>query len=369
MRESLDLGKYNVRTDLVVEAHEMAAESLQSSKDPAIKGITQKKADIKGIQVTHMTINDEAAKLLHKKPGKYLTLEALAIRNQDTAMQETLEEVLASELAAFIQGKGIKPKDHCLVVGLGNWSVTPDALGPKTVNGILVTEHLFKLQPEQVQEGFRPVAAVSPGVMGMTGIETSDIIYGVINETKPDFIIVIDALASKSIERVNTTIQIADTGIHPGSGIGNNRKELSEEVLGIPVIAIGVPTVVDAVTITHNTLDIVLKHLGREWKDTGKASHALTPSWMSFGEKKKLTQHDMPSKEHRASFMGMIGTLTDEERLSLIKEALGSTGHNMMVTPKEVDVFIEHMGHVMSSALNRALHGEVNKKNSGNYTH
>ncbi len=369
MKNSLDVSKYGVRTDLVIEAHEMAEETRQSTKDATINGITQKKTEIKGIHVTHMTINEEAAELLHKKPGKYLTLEAHAIRNQDTAMQETLEEVLAAELAAFIKGKGIKPKDHCLVVGLGNWSVTPDALGPKTVNGILVTEHLFKLQPEQVEEGFRPVAAVAPGVMGMTGIETSDIIYGVIKETKPDFIIVVDALASRSIERVNTTIQIADTGIHPGSGIGNNRKELSEKILGIPVIAIGVPTVVDAVTITHNTLDIVLKHLGREWKDTDKASHALTPSWMSFGERKNLTDQDLPSKEHRASFMGMIGTLGDQERLTLIKEALGSTGHNMMVTPKEVDVFIEQMGHVMSGALNRALHGKVDSKNAGHYTH
>lgn len=366
MDQPLDLSKYQVRTDLVIEAHEMAAEV---SEGKSIEGVVQKKSDIKGIQVTHMTINEQAAEKLHKKPGQYLTLEAHAIRHQDTEMQKTLQEVLATELAAFLKEKKIKSEDHCLVVGLGNWSVTPDALGPKTVNGILVTEHLFKLQPEQVQEGFRPVAAITPGVMGTTGLETSDIIYGVIKETNPDFIIVIDALASRSIERVNTTIQIADTGIHPGSGIGNNRKEISEKILGIPVIAIGVPTVVDAVTITHNTIDIILKHLGREWSDSSKAAHSLTPSWMSFGEKKNLNSQDMPSKEHRASFFGMVGTLTDEERYSLIKEALGSTGHNMMVTPKEVDVFIEQMGHVMSGALNRALHGQINQENSGDYTH
>ena len=131
---------------------------------------------------------------------------------------------------------------------------------------------MFQLQPESVEEGFRPVSAIRPGVMGITGIETSDVIYGIIEKTKPDFVIAIDALAARSIERVNSTIQISDTGIHPGSGVGNKRKELSKETLGIPVIAIGVPTVVDAVSITSDTIDFILKHFGREMKEGNKPS-------------------------------------------------------------------------------------------------
>ena len=148
---------------------------------------------------------------------------------------------------------------------------------------------MFQLQPESVEEGFRPVSAIRPGVMGITGIETSDVIYGIIEKTKPDFVIAIDALAARSIERVNSTIQISDTGIHPGSGVGNKRKELSKETLGIPVIAIGVPTVVDAVSITSDTIDFILKHFGREMKEGNKPSRSLLPAGFTF-EKRKINR-------------------------------------------------------------------------------
>lgn len=157
-----------------------------------------------------------------------------------------MERIFAKEFSYFLEEVGVTKEASCLIVGLGNWNVTPDALGPIVVENVLVTRHLFQLQPESVEEGFRPVSAIRPGVMGITGIETSDVIYGIIEKTNPDFVIAIDALAARSIERVNSTIQISDTGIHPGSGVGNKRKELSKETLGIPVIAIGVPTVVDA---------------------------------------------------------------------------------------------------------------------------
>lgn len=158
--------------------------------------------------------------------------------------------------------------------------------------------------------------------MGMTGIETSDIIFGVVKKVNPDFIIAIDALAARSIERVNATIQISDSGIHPGSGVGNKRKEISYETLGIPVIAIGIPTVVDAVSITSDTIDFILKHFGREMKEQGKPSKSLLPSGMTFGEKKKLTEDDLPNEEQRQTYLGMIGTLPDEEKRRLIHEVL-----------------------------------------------
>lgn len=197
-----------------------------------------------------------------------------------------MQEVFAKEFNHFLSKLNIGKDASCLVVGLGNWNVTPDALGPLAVENLVITRHLFELQPENVQDGFRSVSAIAPGVMGLTGIETSDIIYGVIEKSKPDFIIAIDALAARSVERVNSTIQISDTGIHPGSGVGNKRKELSKDSLGIPVIAIGIPTVVDAVSITSDAFDFILKHFGRELKEGDKPSRSLIPAGMTFGEKK-----------------------------------------------------------------------------------
>lgn len=228
---------------------------------------------------------------------------------------------------------------------------------------------MFQLQPESVEEGFRPVSAIRPGVMGITGIETSDVIYGIIEKTNPDFVIAIDALAARSIERVNSTIQISDTGIHPGSGVGNKRKELSKDTLGIPVIAIGVPTVVDAVSITSDTIDFILKHFGREMKEGNKPSRSLLPAGFSFGEKKKLTEEDMPDEKSRNMFLGAVGTLEEEEKRRLIYEVLSPLGHNLMVTPKEVDTFIEDMANVIASGLNAALHHQIDQDNTGAYTH
>ncbi len=254
------------------------------------------------------------------------------------------------------------------MVGLGNWNVTPDSLGPLVCENAVITNHLFELQPESVEDGYRRVSALSPGVMGMTGIETSEIIAGVVEKSKPDFIIAIDALAARSVERVNSTIQISDTGIHPGSGVGNKRKELSEETFGIPVIAIGVPTVVDAVSIVSDTVDFLLKHFGRELKEGDKPSRALAPAGMTFGEKKKFTDDDLPSNEHRQTFLGIIGTLEDQEKRKLIHEVLAPIGHNLMVTPKEVDIFIEDMANVIANGLNAALHDAINQDNVGMYT-
>lgn len=178
---------------------------------------------------------------------------------------------------------------------------------------MLVTSHLFELEHESVSEGYRPVAAVTPGVMGVTGIETSNIIFGIVEKFQPDFVIAIDALASRSVERVNETIQISDAGIHPGSGVGNKRKELSEDTLGVPVFAVGCPTVVDAVTITSDTIDFMLKHLGREWREKDKPSKSLTPAGLSFGGK-DLSEEDLPDEEKRKSFLGMVGSLSEEEK-------------------------------------------------------
>ncbi|MET1247562.1 GPR endopeptidase [Sporolactobacillus sp. STCC-11] len=359
MNRDLDLKQYAVRTDLAIEANE---------SQPTIQGVHIEEKMESGIKVTSMTIDQQAAESMNKKPGAYLTFEAKELRTGNTEIEGKTEKVFAHYFSRFLKQLDIADDASCLVVGLGNLKVTPDALGPSVVENVLVTKHMFDLQPENVQPGYRPVSAITPGVMGVTGIETSDIILGVIEKTKPDFLIAIDALAARAIDRVNTTIQVADSGIHPGSGIGNNRKELSKQTLGIPVIAIGVPTVVDAVTITSDSLDLLLRHLEREMKDT-RPSKSLAPSWMSFGEKVDYKKLNLPSKEDRAAFLGMVGTLTEVEKAQLIQEALGASGTQLMVTPKEVDFFIEKMGNVIAEGLNAALHHQIDQGNVGHFTH
>ncbi|PYZ94231.1 GPR endopeptidase [Salipaludibacillus keqinensis] len=370
---NLDLSKYEVRTDLAIEAHAMAQEKKDkldaSETKNTIEGVDVKETDQEGITITHVSIEGKAAEQLGKKPGKYLTLQIDGIRQKDTELQIKAEKTFAKEFQQFLVSLGIQPDQTCLVVGLGNWNVTPDSLGPLVTDNLMITKHLFELQPENVSEGFRPVSAITPGVMGLTGIETSDIILGVVEKIKPDFIIAIDALAARSVERVNTTIQISNTGIHPGSGVGNKRKELSQEVLGIPVIAIGVPTVVDAVSIVSDTIDYLLKHFGRETRTGQEPKRALTPAGMTFGEKRKLTEDDMPAEKERELYMGIVGNLEEMEKRQLIQEVLAPLGHNLMVTPKEVDDFIEDMATILAQGLNAALHSKINQDNVGAYTH
>jgi spore protease len=202
----------------------------------------------------------------------------------------------------------------------------------------MVTRHYFELMPEQVSPGYRPVSAVAPGVLGTTGIETSEIVQGIVEKSRPDLVIAIDALASRALERVNTTIQIADTGIHPGSGVGNKRKGLTKEFLHVPVIAIGVPTVVYASTIVNSTMDMMLNHFKNQTSNTNQ-------------------------------IFGMLESMEENERLQLVKEVLDPVGHNLLVTPKDIDQFIEDMANIIASGLNAALHEAIDQDNVGAYTH
>ncbi|MYL33410.1 GPR endopeptidase [Pontibacillus yanchengensis] len=364
---NVDLERYQIRTDLAVEAKELVDEKENQNTDSK-QGVTVRESQDGDIKVTYVDIDEDGAEKTGKKPGSYITIESQGIRNHDSELQHHTSSIFARELEGLISKSNLPDDASCLVVGLGNHNVTPDALGPMVMQKLLVTKHLFELQPERVDEGFRPVSSLTPGVMGVTGIETSDIIFGVINKIKPDFVIAVDALASRSINRVNATIQISDTGIHPGSGVGNKRKELSVDTLGIPVIAVGVPTVVDAVTITSDTIDYMLKHFGREWNEKGDPSKALTPAGMDFGEKKQLTEEDLPNEEQREAVLGMIGGLSEQEKRSLIQEVLNPLGHNLMVTPKEVDGFMKDMAHVIATGMNAALHESVDPTNDGTFT-
>ncbi|WP_274651953.1 GPR endopeptidase [Paenibacillus humicola] len=333
--EELDLSRFNAGIDLALEAKELA----ESGGQGPIPGVRSGTEEEDGITITRLDILDEqGSRALGKMIGHYVTFEVPDLRKQDTGLQDRLATRFAQEFASFLERIGVDKNANILIVGLGNWNVTPDALGPLVVENALVTRHFFELMPDQVAPGYRCVSAVAPGVLGITGIESSEIVQGIVDRSKPDLVIAIDALASKALERVNTTIQIADTGIHPGSGIGNKRKGLTKDILGIPVVAIGVPTVVYASTIVNNTIELMKKHIQAQ---NGNTDHIF----------------------------GLINQMPENERLQLVREALGPLGYDLLVTPKEIDQFIEDIANIVASGLNAALHEAVDKSNVAAYTH
>lgn len=358
--------EFQMRTDLAIEARDMYVEQEDTHADE-MRGINITERTENDIKISYVEVDETGAKIIDKKPGTYITLYADGVKRQDTNRQENASALLAKELEQLLKKNNLATNARCLVVGLGNWNVTPDALGPMTVEKTMVTSHLFELEHESVANGYRSVAAVTPGVMGITGMETSDIIFGIVGKFKPDFVLAIDALASRSIERVNETIQLSDAGINPGSGVGNKRKEISKDTLGIPVFAIGVPTVVDAATITSDTIDFILKHFGREWREKDNPSKSLAPASMTFGGK-RFKEEDLPDEEKRNTFLGIVGNLSEAEKRSLIREVLTPIGHNLMVTPKEVDGFMKDMAHVVATGINAALHENVDITNFSSYT-
>ncbi|MBA4542657.1 GPR endopeptidase [Thermoactinomyces daqus] len=353
----IDLSMYNIRTDLAREAHDMV--TREQGRGSSIPGVRKQEETQDGITTSWIWIDSEdAGEQMGKLPGTYLTIEVPGLRSGDSMLEKRVSQHFAEQFSRFLDEVGIKPNDSCLVVGIGNWDVTPDSLGPLVVKHTLVTRHLFKLQPETVAEGYRSVSALSPGVLGTTGIETSEIVRGVVQKSKPDFVIAFDALASRALSRVNTTIQIADTGIQPGSGVGNNRKALTKEFLGVPVLAVGVPTVVDAVTIAHDTIDYVISHLGRELH--GVKNNPLDPH--NRPSVKDLENYQVPP-ETSNRMLGMFGSLNSDEKRQLIHEVLAPLGQNLIVTPKEVDSFIGNMAKLIANGLNCALHEAVTMKN------
>lgn len=365
LEQARDEKQFTVRTDLAVEAKDMYVEEQEDKSN--IPGVRVQDKVSNGVKVSDIEISEKGEQKIQKKAGSYITIYADGVKKQDTKLQANAAKVLAYEINRLLEKNGITKNEKGLIVGLGNWNVTPDALGPMTVEKILVTNHLFELEYETVRDGYRPVAAISPGVMGVTGMETSDIVSSIIERFQPDFVIVIDALASRSIERINETIQITDTGIHPGSGVGNKRKELSKESLGIPVIAIGVPTVVDAVTIASDTLDYLLKHMGREWEEKDKPFRSLIPTQLPI-KHENLSETDLPDENKRKTFLGLVGALSEQEKRSLLKEVLTPLGKNLIVTPKEVDGFMVDMAHLLAQGINAALHDNVTIDEAGYYT-
>ncbi|MDR1530880.1 MAG: GPR endopeptidase [Clostridiales bacterium] len=313
---SVKAKKFSVRTDLAVEARELAA-----SGSDQVEGVTVETEETAGIHVTTVNIlNELGAERMGKPAGLYVTIESEAMKENDADTHEEIIKLLAQKLGGFNKlGHGA-----ALVVGLGNWKVTPDALGPKVVSKVLVTRHMDS-RTLPLDYGLRPVCAIAPGVMGLTGIETAEIIRGVAERVNPEVIIAVDALAARKTSRINATVQMSDTGIKPGAGMGGKRMEINEKNMGAPVIAIGVPTVVDAATLVNDTMDKILAEM------TGAVRQG-------------------------SKFYEMLSKLESEDKYNLITEILNPYEENMFVTPKEVDAVIERLSNIIANAVNISLH-------------
>ncbi|MCT8976261.1 GPR endopeptidase [Clostridium sp. CX1] len=308
---------FSIRTDLAVEAKEIY--QRQNSNIPGVESEEKEEGDVK---VTIVKIlNDVGARAMGKPEGTYVTIDMPKFTHYDGDTMDEVSTVLGKTLSEMIN---LDDSMTALVVGLGNWNITPDALGPKVVSKLMVTRHLKQLIPDQIDEGIRPVCAIAPGVLGLTGMETGEIIRGIVDKIKPNLIVCIDALASRKMERVNTTIQIGDTGISPGSGVRNKRMEISEKTLGIPVIAIGVPTVVDAATMANDTIDMVLDEM-------------------------------VAQSTKGSEFYDMLKSIDKNEKQRMIQSLLEPYVGNLMVTPKEVDVVVESVSKVIANGINIAL--------------
>lgn len=297
---------FQVRTDLALEAREFIEEA-----DGDTRGVIAEEYQVEDcdVQVTKVMITTKnGAKAMGKPIGTYITLEAQGLMEPDEGYHREVSKVIAAQIKELL--KSPEKEKSILVVGLGNIDVTADALGPEVVNNLLITRHMILQFGKAAydKEKVNKISAIIPGVMGKTGMESAEIVKGIVTETSPDVVVVIDALAARSTKRLNRTIQITNTGIHPGSGVGNHRDAMTEESLGVPVIAIGIPTVVDAATIVNDAIERI---------------------------KKELDQ-----KELLFSGQG-TGTLSEL--------------NNMYVTSKDIDATIKRLSFTVSEGLNMAF--------------
>ncbi|MCI8494769.1 MAG: GPR endopeptidase [Lachnospiraceae bacterium] len=315
------MSQFQVRTDLALETREKFQEDHVEIKGVRVEEEYRKEKEIK---ITTMVIETEnGAKAMGKPKGTYITMEAENMDCQD----EGYHREISVELARIIKRLLPEQKEplSVLVAGLGNREVTPDALGPRVVDNLLITRHVLREFGKYAfgEEEVNAVSGIVPGVMAQTGMESQEIVRGVIAETKPDVIIAIDALAARSTRRLGRTIQITDTGINPGSGVGNHRHGLSKETMGIPVIAIGVPTVVDAATIVSDTMQTLIAAMEQH----------STLSSLSTG----------------------LNALNDMEKYELIRELLSPQLNIMFVTPKDIDESVKRLSFTLSEGLNIAF--------------
>lgn len=326
------LDRYEVRTDLALEEKEKF-----ESDDVEVKGVILEEEydEEREIQMTRVIIQTEkGARTMGKPVGTYITLEAPNLVVPDESYHREVSVRLAGHVKELMEKMGLHERQDCsvLIVGLGNRDVTPDALGPNVADQVCVNRHVVKEYGKYAMgmDVMNLVSAITPGVMGKTGMETVEIVRGIVEQTHPDLVIAVDALAARNSKRLNRTIQIADTGIHPGSGVGNHRNGLTRESLGIPVIAIGVPTVVDAATIVNDTMENLIRAL--ETSDSLKG----------VGE--------------------VLRSYNGTEKYELVKELISPHLNGMYMTPKDVDEMVVQIGFTISEGLNLLFMGEKEKE-------
>ena len=305
------------RTDLANERRDLykKANGIESE----IQGIETEEEKEEKALITRVKVKNKQGEEAIKKPiGTYVTIDIKDLKFASSSDMQKISEILTRELKKFID-KYVKNTSSILIVGLGNLYVTPDSLGPKVINEIDITRHVLEYMPGVLEKNTRPVSAISPGVLGTTGIETQEILKGIVQNTTPELIIIIDALISRSIERICSSIQISDTGIVPGAGIGNARKELTKESLGVQVISVGIPTVMEAFTIVTDTLELLTKRLNKD------------------------------------GYSNEFAKRLQSDKYEMIKEILNQNGYNLIVTPKEIDKLIENMKDIISKGINFAI--------------
>lgn len=309
---------YNFRTDLANERRDIYRKTNNLGQIDGIESDIQDVDDNLKIERVLIT-NENGEKAVGKPKGTYVTID---IKNLKIAREEEIQkasDVLSKELSKILD-KHVTRKDEMLVVGLGNIYVTPDSLGPKVINELDITRHIIKYMPDVLDENTRNVCGIAPGVLGTTGMETLEIIKGIVENVKPKIVIVIDSLASRSIERISSSLQISDTGIVPGAGVGNARAELSQDTLGIPVIALGIPTVVELATLVSDGIDIFIDRL-----------------------------------QDKAQSNDYLNKLQQEDKYEEVKDALNVGEYNMIVTPKEIDDLIENMKDIVARGINQTI--------------
>lgn len=314
---------YQIRTDLALETQEKMQED-----NIELKGVQfmEEKVD-KNLTISTVVIETEnGAKTMGKPKGTYITIEAGNMDEEDEDYHREISIQLAKVIRQLIP---VKEKEiSVLVVGLGNRAVTPDALGPRVVDNLYITRHIINEYGKYAfgKEKTNRISSIVPGVMAQTGMESMEIVAAVVKETKPDFVIAVDALAARNTKRLNRTIQVTDTGINPGSGVGNHRHGINEKSLGVPVIAIGIPTVVDAATIVNDTMFTLVTAMNqhKEWKRIGNS----------------------------------LDQLNEMEKYELIRELLSPNLNTMFVTPKDIDESVKRLSFTISEGLNLAFMGE-----------
>lgn len=306
------------RTDMADERRDIYKKA--NNIEDEVDGIECEIQEHEDIRITRVKIlNEEGEKALGKKKGSYITIDLKKVSNLPKEKEEATSDVISEELKKVID-LYLKPEEEVLVVGLGNNDLVADALGSKVIDNIEVTRHIKKYYPKYLKEGTRAISAIAPSVMGKTGIETLEIVEGVVKNVKPKLLIVIDSLASRSIERISKSIQISDTGIIPGGGVGNARMGLTQDTLGIPVIAIGIPTAVETAVIVNDALDLFIEKL----------------------------QDEAKSNEY-------LNKLKEEDNYEEIKEVLNPKDYNLIVTPKEIDELVEDLSIILADGINISL--------------